>query len=86
MTTPGEYDWNSMDARLTDRQRADFSALVDSWLQGQVPLGEAAAAMRAQIEALPPKRANSPTKRGEKPAPRKRAVKPPVDPSPAVDA
>ena len=44
MTTNAEFDWETKGSKLTPRQRADFSEVVDNWLTGAVPLAEAAAA------------------------------------------
>jgi hypothetical protein len=55
-----EFDFETVEAALTTRQRADFtvdrSALVDDWLSGKLPLDQAAAAMRARIQKLPASR------------------------------
>ena len=55
-----EFDFESIEAAMTTRQRTDFtadrSALVDDWLSGKLPLDQAAAAMRARIQKLPPSR------------------------------
>ncbi len=56
MTTNAEFDWETKGSKLTPRQRADFSEVVDNWLTGAVPLAEAAAALRARIAKLPSNR------------------------------
>ena len=77
--TKSEYQWEKMVPRLTALQSADFGVIVDGWLDGSVPLAQAAAALRARIAKLPANRPEG----GTPTAPRARAAAKPKAAAPA---